>query len=134
MVNRIEVSNSIDKVLLPFSDCIAWEDMSDRGNPCFNPYNFASSDEEVEAAYTFVAVFLEIPKGSERHRNLAKKVADQLGKEWITYDYLIKIVSRLLARTSFKELLFMAMLSRKVKNEMKSKGLKHINSMKEALN
>ena len=77
---------------------------------------------------------LAIPKNGSTHKTLAKKIADQLGNNWITYDWLIKAVGRLLSGTSYRELYLMAILSRKVKNGMKAKGLKQINSLQEALN
>lgn len=129
-----EVNASIINILIPYCDCFVWSELSDKGNPCYDPYNFATKGEKYEAAFTLAAVMLAIPKNGSTHKTLAKKIADQLGNNWITYDWLIKAVGRLLSGTSYRELYLMAILSRKVKNGMKAKGLKQINSLQEALN
>lgn len=127
-----EINASIVHILVPYCDCIAWSDFSDKGNACYSPYTFATKEEEYEAAFTHAAVMLAIPKNGSTHKTLAEKIADQLGNNWITYDWLIKAVGRLLSGTSYRELYLMAILSRKVKNGMKAKELKQINSLQEA--
>lgn len=134
MTSISEVYKSIVYILVPYCDCIAWSDFSDKGNACYSPYIFATKEEEYEAAFTHAAVMLAIPKNGSTHKTLAEKIAEQLGNKYVTYDWLIKAVGRLLARTSFKELYFMAILSKKIKNEMKEKGIKQITSINEALN
>ncbi len=133
MKSRAEVRKSIMNVLIPYSDCIAWSDFSDRGNPCYKPYKFDSPEEEIEAAFTRAAVMLEIPYCSEIHSILGQKVANELDNKWITYDWLTKAVARILAGTTFDALLSIAMLSRRVKDGMKAKGLTQIHSIDEAL-
>ncbi len=133
MRDRIDVARTIDDILIPYADCIAWEDYGPEGNPCFDPYDFASDTEEEEAAYTLAAVELEMGKYSRRHKDLAKKVAKQTGNEYVTYPWLRDAVGRLLAGTTYDELLSMSRLSMAVKAGMQAKGLKEIHSIEEAL-
>ena len=48
MRNRIDVAMAIDYILLPYADCFAWEDYGPKGNPCWDPYDYASEAEEEE--------------------------------------------------------------------------------------
>lgn len=133
MRNRTVVARTIDEILIPYADCIAWEDYGPEGNPCFDPYDFASDAEEEEAAYTLAAVELEMRKYGKRHKDLAKKVAKQTGNNYVTYPWLRDAVSRLLAGTTYDELFSMSRLARAVKAGMQAKGLKEIHSIEEAL-
>lgn len=133
MRDRIDVARTIDDILIPYADCIAWEDYGPECNPCFDPYDFASDAEEEESAYTLAAVELEMRKYGKRHKDLAKKVAKQTGNNYVTYPWLRDAVSRLLAGTTYDELLSMSRLSMAVKAGMQVKGLKKINSIAEAL-
>lgn len=133
MRDKVLVGRTIDHIVIPFADCIAWEDFGPKGNPCWKPYHYASVAEEEEAAYTLAAVELEMGKYSKRHKDLAKKVAKQTGNEYVTYPWLRDAVSRLLAGTTYDELLSMSRLSMAVKAGMQAKGLKKINSIEEAL-
>ncbi len=134
MKSRAEVRAAIRCILIPYSDCIAWEDFGDAGNPCYDPYTFSSPSEANEAAITIAAVMLEIPKYSQIHNDLAHRVANELENKWVTYDWLIKAVARILTGATFDQLLSMAMLSRKVKDGMKAKGITQVKSIEEALN
>lgn len=64
---------------------------------------------------------------------IEKEIANLLGNKYITYDWCIKAIARVLLRTTADELLSMAILSRKIKDKMKSKGISHINSLQEVL-
>lgn len=131
MRDRTLVGRTIDHIVIPFADCIAWEDFGPKGNPCYDPYAFASAAEEEEAAYTLAAVQLEIRKYGTRHIELAKKVAKQTGNEYVTYPWLRDAVSRLLAGTTYADLLFMCRQSRAVRARMQAKGLREIHSLAE---
>ena len=133
MRDRILVGRTIDHIVIPFADCIAWEDFGPKGNPCYDPYDFASAAEEEEAAYTLAAVQLEMGKYSKRHKDLAKKVAKQTGNDYVTYPWLRDAVSRLLAGSTYDELLSMSRLTRAVKAGMQKKGLTEIRSIEDAL-
>lgn len=133
MRKRIDVGKTIDDVLIPYADCIVWEDYGSAGSPCYDPYDFISTSEEEEAAYTLAAVQLEMRKNSSRHTTLAKKVAKQTGNDYVTYPWLRDAVSRLLAGSTYDELLSMSRLSRAVKAGMQIKGLTEIHSIEDAL-
>ena len=133
MKSLSEVCEAINNVIIPYCDCIAWSDFSDTGSCCFNPYKFESKEEEIEADFTHAFVMLAIPKGGDIHLTLAKEIANLLGNKYITYDWCIKAIARVLLRTTADELLSIAILSRKIKDKMKSKGISHINSLQEVL-
>ena len=129
-----EVNASIINILIPYCDCFVWSELSDKGNPCYDPYKFATKGEKYEAAFTHAAVMLAIPKGGDIHLTLAKEIANLLGNKYITYDWMIKATARVLSRTTAEELLSMAILSRKIKDKMKAKGISQIDSVQELLN
>lgn len=125
----------VEKAVLLLShniDCFVWRDFSDIGNPCYSPYIFDTTDEMKEEAYTFAAVRIAMPKGSEIHQTLSGKVADSLDVQWVTYDWLIKGVSRIVAISSLQEFTNMINLSVLVKNGMVQRGLTKINNISEA--
>ncbi len=132
MRNRSEVARTIDDILLVYADCIAWKDYGAAGSPCYDPYDFASPAEGEEAAYTLAAVELEMGKNSSRYNDLAAKVAKQTGNKWVTYPWLRDATCRILAGSTYNELLSMAKLSRAVKDGMKKKGLSSIKSIADA--
>lgn len=133
MRNRIDVGKTIDDVLIPYADCIAWEDYGSAGSPCYDPYDFSSTAEEEEAAYTLAAVQLEMRKNNSRHTVLAEKVAKQTGNDYVTYPWLRDAVTRLLAGSTYDELLSMSRLSKAVKAGMQTKGLTEIHSIADVL-
>ena len=91
--------------------CFAWSDFSgDKG--CFNPASM-SKEEWARLSITQGIVYAVIKKGSELHKNLARKIANYLGKKFIGYDYLCKVISRiLLCIDSHTELAYICSLSR----------------------
>lgn len=133
MRSRDEVGKTIDEILIPFAECIAWKDFGPEGTPCYDPTEFTSASEEEEAAYTLATVELEMKKNSKRHIDLAKKVAVQTGNKYVTFPWLRDAVSRLLADSTYEELMSMTRLSRAVKAGMKAKGLNEIHSIAEIL-
>lgn len=133
MKEKFDVNRCIQNVLIPYAECIAWGDFSDEGNPCYDPYVFDSLADEEDAALTRATVFITIPKGSKEHICLAKKVARILGIKYVTYDWLAKAVGRVLSGSTYDELLSMSLLSKKVKDGMKVKGLTEIHSIQAAL-
>ncbi len=133
MIDRIMVRKAIEEILIPYADCIAWKDLGSAGSPCYDPYDFSSAAEEEEAVYTLAAVELELKKNSKRHTDLAKEVAKYTGNNYVTYPWLRDAVSRLLAGSTYDELLKMSKLSRLVRSGMKTRGLKEIHSIAEAL-
>ncbi|MCQ4022491.1 MULTISPECIES: hypothetical protein [unclassified Ruminococcus] len=133
MRNRNEVARCIIEILIPYADCFAWGDFGAAGNPCYDPYNWSSPAEEEEEAYTLAAVQLELKKNGQRHIDLAEKVANNTGNDYVTYPYLRDAVSRILASSTYDELLTQVKFSRMIKNMMKSKGLTTISSIEEVL-
>ena len=119
--------------LINYHDCVAWLDFSDEGNPCYNPYSFDTHLERELDALQLAAVKVELAKGSYQHKLLVELVSKDIGKKYVTYDWLIKAVARILCGTSLTELHNMLELSKAVKAGMKTKGLTEIHSVEEAL-
>ena len=136
MENFNEIIVSVKKAMLTitqYHDCIAWIDYSDKGNSCYNPYNSSSQADRENDALWFAAVKVAIPKGSHDHVSLAKYIAKNLNIKWITYDWLIKAIARVLNGVTLTEFEKMCKLSRLLKNEMEAKGVTKINSIEEVL-
>ena len=132
MRNKMEVAYCIDKILIPYADCFAWPDFGAAGNPCYDPYDWDSPEEEEEEAYTLAAVQLVMKKNGVRHNKLAKAVAKSTSNDYVTYPYLRDAVSRILSPTNYDELLWQVKLSQVIKDAMKAKGLTEIHSISEA--
>lgn len=81
MINFSEMikstSNAI-QILIRYHDCIAWNEYSDKGNSCYNPYVFASQTDREEGALRHAAVKVAMPKGSQTHVFLAEHIAKNL--------------------------------------------------------
>ncbi len=133
LISVIEVKKCIEEILIPYACLFTWSDFGDRGNSCYNPYVFDNPQEEIDAVLTRAAVLLAMPKGSLAHITLARLVANSVESAWVTYDYLAKIVARILSGTSYNELKTVVKIALAVQNGMKRKGLKEIHSIEEAL-
>ncbi len=133
LISVIEIKKCIEEILIPYAGLFAWNEFGDRGNSCYNPYIFDNPQEEVDAVLTRTAVLLAMPKGSHVHITLARVVAKAVDSAWVTYDWLAKIVARLLSGTSYNDLKKMVTIASAVQNGMKRKGLKEIHSIEEAL-
>lgn len=133
MNNVIEVKKCITHVLIPYAKCFGWTEFGDYGGPCYKPYKFSNQQEEYDAAITRAAVLIAMPKGSREHIFLGNRIAELLNCEYVTYDWLVKVVGRVLSGTNYNELKNMASLSAIVQKAMKRKGLTQINSIQEAL-
>lgn len=131
MTDKVEVRRAL-QLLLNQSHCVAWLDFGDRGNPCYDPYNFSTEEERLEDAYTLAVVKIVMPKKSALHQKLGRTVAQNIGCKYVTYDWLIKVLSRIVARSSYKELADMVHLSAIVKAGMKQRGLTMIKNVAEA--
>lgn len=103
--------------------CIAWTDFGDKGNSCSGPFRLNSQDEIVEDAFALAAAKIAIPKYSALHHDLAKSVAQIIGAKYITYDWLVKVLGRIVAVGSFHEFCNLLRLSIAVKTDMDTRGL-----------
>ena len=133
MVSVKQVQICIEKLLIPYVDCIAWEEFGEKGGPCYDPNQFMNSRDERNVAFTMALVRLVMPKGERNHVILAKKVAEKLGSNYIWYDWLVKAVGRILSGTNFSDLKQMLLLSNKVKQGMEEKGVSSITSREEVI-
>ena len=129
---RNEVRKGIQE-LIKYHSCVAWLDYGDDGNPCYDPYVFDTRIEREVDALTHAAVKVELAKNSSTHHLLAELVAKDVKNEYVTYDWLIKIVARILCGTSVEQLHDMLELSNTVRKGMKEKGLTQISSIEAAL-
>jgi len=128
-----EAKRCITNLLIPHAECFAWNDFGNRGNPCYKPYDFSNPQEAFDVAASEMVVTLAMPKGSPEHIQLGSRIADLLDCQYVTYDWLKKIVGRLLSGTNYQDLKEMTMLSMAVKKGMAQKGLVQISSIQEAL-
>ena len=128
-----ETKKAITTLLILFAEYIAWKDFGDRGNPCYDPYKFADSQEAYDAALSEMYTTLAMPKGSPEHIQLGSRIASLLDCKYVTYDWVKKVVGRLLSSTDYNELKEMTALSIAVRRGMKQKGLTTIDSIEEAL-
>jgi hypothetical protein len=122
MTDIIKVRRIV-QLLLTHSDCVAWLDFGDRGNPCYAPYIFNTEEDRMKDAYSLAAMKIVIPKGSVLHLKLSKSVAQEIGCKYVSYDWLIKALGRIVAFTEYKELLGKIHLSEAVRANMKQRGL-----------
>ena len=133
MISVKQVQICIEKLLIPYVDCIAWEEFGEKGGPCYNPNQFMNSRDASNVAFTMALVSLAMPKGGVNHDKLAKKVAEKLDLNYVWYDWLVKAVGRILSGTNYSDLEQMLLLSNKVKQGMKKKGLSLITSIEEVI-
>lgn len=126
MTDILEIQKAIS-LLEQYPQCVAWLDFSDRGNPCCGKYQ-----DDTTTAINLGVVKSLIPKYSSTHTSLNKSIVNVLGGNWVTYDWLIKVVSRVVSVSSFSDFKQMIELSIKVKNAMAKKSLTEIKSVAEA--
>lgn len=127
MIDKKEVANAI-LLLEKYPETFAWADFEDRGSSCIGKF-----EDGVEESINLGTVKLLIPKGSKLHINLNNSVARMLDLTYVTYDWLIKIISRIISSCSFNNFVAMIQLSLTVRKKMQEKGLKQINSLAEVL-
>lgn len=119
-------------LLSAYPENIAWLDFGDRGNACTGLFKLTDKEEILEDALALAAVKISMPKGFILHLNLARSVAKILDCKWVTYDWLSKIVGRIMACGSFQDFQDMIALSLAVQSCNKQRGLNTINSIDEA--
>lgn len=111
------------QLLITNTDCIAWQDFSDKGSPCYNPLVFLNETEKCEDALWLAAVKVAMPHGSYEHGLLMPKVAAILNTKWVTYDWLIKACGRIFNGCDYNEFKNMITLSRTVRDGMEKEGV-----------
>lgn len=114
-------------------DCIAWLDLGDKGNACTGRLDILTSQAAIiNNALSLANVKQAMPKYSKLHLSLSSSVARILNQHYVPYDYLCKIIGRLL-ESNFKSFYQMITLSINVRSTMKQKGLTQIESLNEVL-
>lgn len=79
------------------TDCIAWVDFADRGNACTGRIDILTDPTEIAQNSVSLSNVKQImPKQSDLHLNISPKVATEIGAKWVTYDWLVKTLSRIL--------------------------------------
>lgn len=133
MISVKQVQICIEKLLIPYADCVAWEEFGEKNDPCYDQNHFINSRDARNIAFTMALVRLAMPKGERNHVILAKKVAKHLGMNYVWYDWLVKAVGRILSGTNYSDLKQMLLFSNKVKQGMKEKKLSSITSIEEVI-
>lgn len=113
-VMRAKAKEGIQE-LTAHAGSVAWEDFGDAGNPCYDPCRFDTEKEREMDALTLAAVKVELQKGSKLHHKLAGLVAAALGNKYVSYDWLIKAVTRILNGTTIHGLHEMLVLSENIR-------------------
>lgn len=119
------------QILINYHDCLGWNEFGDKGNACYNPFEYSSQAECDEEALWLAAVKSTMKKNSYTHKLLAELVAKDIGCAWVTYDWLCKSMSRIFNGQSMDALINMCCLSKNVKIRMKENGITSINSLEE---
>lgn len=132
-ININEVLNTLH-LLTAYPSSVAWQELTDHGNPCYSPYMYNTLQEEISEALTIAAVRVAMPKKSKLHLSLSSLVAVELQNKWVSYDWLIKACGRLLTGNTYSELQRAISFSNDVRNRMQALGLKKINSLREVYN
>ena len=131
IINLNEIRKAINLIEKNI-DLVEWEDMTNKGNPCYDPFDL-TEDERAKEILIKAAVELIISRNSDTHAFFSSKIAAILGNKWITYPWLIQALSRLLSGIdSYQELSDMINIVRTVKEAMKKRGLTQINTIEEA--
>lgn len=109
-----------------YHDSFRFEEFGDRGNNCYTPYR----DDSESVNMMIAKVRNAIPKNGEMHLRLTRVLKIDLGVQRVAYDYLCKVLGRLLSGVeSETSLLNICRLSRKVRAKMKEQNLKEIISL-----
>lgn len=126
---KIEAKKAI-QLLISYCSSIGWADFGDKGNACWKPYNATQMEiEEIEVWHG--AIRSTLKKGCSTFVLLEQLVAKQLGCKYVTYDWLCKAISRILAGGSLFDLEEMLKISHLVQMKMQSKGIAEIHSIQE---
>jgi len=112
-------------------DCFNLVDFKDRGSPCIDWFNL-SQQETHELAITKAYVEICMPKNLQLHRSMSKALSKATGSKWVTYDWTVKTVGRILAFSTLEEFSKMLVLSKAVRAGMKQRGLTDIHNIEEA--
>lgn len=121
-MNKVkDVKNSIE-LLKEYPKCWSWQDFGDKGNACSGPFILETEVDILEDAIRLAAVKIAMPKGTTLHQDLANSVATLLGNQWVTYDWLIKAVTRIISfSSSYEEFMELVNLSLAVQTGMGEK-------------
>lgn len=104
-------------LLCKYHDCFDYAEFGDQGNACYKPYR---DDEQAVVNRLIGNVRTAMPKGSELHVDLAKKVAIDLGLNYVQYDWLCKATARIIAGIeSVDEIVQLGEMSRLIKERMR---------------
>lgn len=117
-----------------YPECIAWLDFKDVGNGTGRLDILRTNSEIVNDAVSLSNVKIAMPKYSDLHIKISKKVRFILHQKRISYDWLVKTLSRILGISTFKSFYQMLTLSILIRSKMKQKGLQQITSLNEVLN
>lgn len=130
MDNYKELQQAIP-LIIQNVDCFKLEDFKDKGSHYINWFNL-SLEEAKELAFTKADVEIIMPKNSNLYRSMSKALSNAIGSEWVTYDWTVKIIGRILAFSTLDEIKKAIALSKAVRVGMKQIGLAEIRNTAEA--
>lgn len=128
---NLEETKKAIQLIIPHTDCIAWTDFSDKGNSCTGRLDILTDSNDIaQNALSFSNVKQAMPKQSDLHFKLSPKVASEIGANWVTYDWLSKVLGRILEE-DYTTFINMFNFSTFVRRKMKEKGLAEISSLED---
>ncbi len=119
-MKRNDVKDVIDRILIPYFDCFDWKEFS-KNKPMFEISHNKLDSDKAEIAETTGSVMLEMERGSIRATILGKKLAGEFNVKYVTYPYLVKMVTRVLAGSTVDEIEEMAKLSNYVQAKINTR-------------
>lgn len=96
-----ELRRSI-RLLIKYPHSFTYLDFGDRGNVCAKNLDRMTTDENIDYAESYAAVLVAMPKYSELHKHFAPVLATELGVKRLKYDYIVKLLARILGDDSMK--------------------------------
>ncbi len=121
MMKRTDVGLAIDKIIIPYFDCICWKDFS-KDKAMFDISGHKDAADKEDIAETAESVLLEMERGSQRATKLGESLSKEFKVQYVTYPYMVKLVTRVLALSTIKEIEEMVQLSILFKNRIRQKG------------
>ena len=100
MKNVGEIKRSI-KLMTAYPSTFGYADFADKDNSCSGRLDRMTPLENIDYAESYAAVLVAMPKYSELHKQFAPVLAKELGlKQWPRYDYMVKLLARILGDDS----------------------------------
>ena len=118
MKSRVADIRAMLNLVLMFPECIGWQELKDRGNPCVGDgdwYNL-SSKELLDIGLTRTTIEYVMPKHSALFESAQKVIAHELSNKYVTYDWVCKSLARLFSGTNYDDFFELIQVAKMIKN------------------